>query len=171
MAGDFRTSEPWRVGVLFSCTGVTAVIEESQLKGTLLAIEEINAAGGVNGREIMPVIYDPGSDPQGFVRYCHRLLAEDRVKVASGELMQVISEKFDDWRLSPSERDIAVLLIKGLSNQEIAEIRATRPGTVKSQSSSIYQKSGVKNRHELAAYFVEDLLAGERLLPREAVAP
>jgi branched-chain amino acid transport system substrate-binding protein len=42
--------EPWRVGVLFSRTGVTAVIEETQLRGTLLAIEEINSAGGINGR-------------------------------------------------------------------------------------------------------------------------
>jgi ABC-type branched-subunit amino acid transport system substrate-binding protein len=79
MIGNSRTSEPWRVGVLFSRTGVTAVIEESQLKGTLLAIEEINAAGGVNGREVVPIVYDPGSDPRGFVRYGHKLLAEDRV--------------------------------------------------------------------------------------------
>src|SRR5215471_4718531 len=79
MMRDSRTSEPWRVGVLFSQTGVTAVIEESQLKGTLLAIEEINAAGGVNGREVAPIVYDPGSDSRGFVRCCHKLLAEDRV--------------------------------------------------------------------------------------------
>ena len=50
------SSEPWRVGVLFSQTGVTAVIEETQLRGTMLAIEEVNAAGGVNGRDIVPVI-------------------------------------------------------------------------------------------------------------------
>jgi branched-chain amino acid transport system substrate-binding protein len=79
MAGNSWTSEPWRIGVLFSQTGVTAVIEESQLKGTLLAVEEINAAGGVNGREVLPIIYDPASDPARFVRYCHKLLAEDRV--------------------------------------------------------------------------------------------
>ena len=42
-----QTSEPWRVGVLFSRTGFMAVIEETQLRGTLLAMEEINAAGGV----------------------------------------------------------------------------------------------------------------------------
>ena len=55
MARSNSTSEPWRVGVLFSQTGVTAVIEETQLRGTLLAIEEINAAGGVNGRELVPI--------------------------------------------------------------------------------------------------------------------
>ncbi len=84
MIRDSRTSEPWRVGVLFSRTGVTAVIEESQLKGTLLAIEEINAAGGVNGREVVPIVYDPGSDPRGFMRFCHKLLTEDRVTTIFG---------------------------------------------------------------------------------------
>lgn len=97
--------------------------------------------------------------------------AQAHIQVASGELIKVIEGKFDAWHLTASERDIAMLLIKGLSNQEIAEIRATRPGTVKSQSSAIYQKAGVRNRQELAAYFVEDLLAGERLLPEGGQAP
>jgi len=97
--------------------------------------------------------------------------AQAHIQVASGELIQVIEQKFDDWQLTHSERDIALLLIKGLSNQEIADIRATRPGTVKSQGSAIYQKAAVKNRHELAAYFVEDLLAGERLLQRDNQTP
>ena len=87
------------------------------------------------------------------------------VQVASGELLEVIYAKFYDWKLSPSERDIALLLIKGLSIQEISDLRDTSPGTVKSQSSAIYQKSGVAGRNELAAYFVEDLLAGDTLLP------
>ncbi len=90
--------------------------------------------------------------------------AEANVQAASGELLSMIERKFDDWQLSASEKEIALLLIKGMSNQEIADIRDTRPGTVKSQSSAVYQKAGVRNRQELAAYFVEDLLAGERLL-------
>jgi Periplasmic binding protein domain len=77
-------SEPWRIGVLFSRTGVTAVIEQSQLQGTLLALEEVNSAGGINGRELVPVIYDPGSDPAKFARYAHKLLTEDRVTMIFG---------------------------------------------------------------------------------------
>jgi len=90
--------------------------------------------------------------------------ARDSVKVASGELLAVIYAKFDDWKLTPSERDIALLLIKGLSAREIADLRDTRPGTVKSQSSAVYQKAGVNGRNELVAYFVEDLLGGEALM-------
>lgn len=54
VAGD-----PWRVGVMFSQTGVTAAVERTALQGTVLAIEEINARGGVLDRLIEPVITDP----------------------------------------------------------------------------------------------------------------
>jgi branched-chain amino acid transport system substrate-binding protein len=70
--------------VLFSQTGNTAVIEETQLRGTLLAIEEVNAGGGVNGRELVPVIYDPGSSCENFARYADRLLTEDGVSTVFG---------------------------------------------------------------------------------------
>jgi len=90
--------------------------------------------------------------------------SEDTVEVASGELLSVIQRHFDQWKLSPSEQEVALLLIKGMSTQEIANIRETKTGTVKSQTSSIYQKTGVKGRNELVAYFVEDLLAGEKMI-------
>jgi len=94
----------------------------------------------------------------------HRV-AQAFVQVASGELLAVIFTKFDAWQLTPSEREVALLLIKGFSTQEISDLRDTRPGTIKSQSSAVYQKAGVTGRNELAAYFVEDLLAGENILP------
>lgn len=84
MATAVATSEPWRVGVLFSRTGVTAVIEETQLQGTILAIDEINSAGGVNGRELVPIIYDPGSEDRRFAALADRLLAEDGVTTIFG---------------------------------------------------------------------------------------
>ncbi len=86
------------------------------------------------------------------------------VQTASGQLVQTLYAKFDDWGLSASEREVALLLIKGLSVAEIARLRDTRPGTIKSQSNAIYRKAGLKSRSELAAYFVEDLLAGDNLL-------
>jgi ABC-type branched-subunit amino acid transport system substrate-binding protein len=79
-----RNSEPWRVGVLFSRSGCTAVIEETQLRATLLALEEINGSGGINGREIVPVIYDPMSDPAVFAGYAKRLMVEDGITAIFG---------------------------------------------------------------------------------------
>jgi len=90
--------------------------------------------------------------------------AEDTVQTASGELFSVIQKSFVRWKLSPSEKEVAFLLIKGMSTQEIADLRDTKIGTVKSQTSSIYQKAGVKGRNELVAFFVEDLLSGETVL-------
>jgi branched-chain amino acid transport system substrate-binding protein len=74
-------SESWRVGVLFSQTGVTRGIEQSQLNATLLAIEQINAGGGVLGRRIEPVMYDPASDPKKFRAFAERLFQVDRIKL------------------------------------------------------------------------------------------
>jgi branched-chain amino acid transport system substrate-binding protein len=79
-----KDSGSWRVGVLFSQTGVTSAIEQSQLNATLLAIEEINSAGGVLGRPIEPVITDPASDPKQFRALAERLFLTDRVRLVFG---------------------------------------------------------------------------------------
>ena len=67
-----------KVGILFSLTGTTAIIEESLHKATLLAIEEINAAGGINGLRIVPVQEDPASDPATFAEKARKLVISDR---------------------------------------------------------------------------------------------
>ena len=78
------TSGPWRVGILFSQTGVTSAVEQSQLNATLLAIEEINSGGGVLDRMIEPVIYDPASDPKQFRALTERLFQLDRIRLLFG---------------------------------------------------------------------------------------
>ena len=74
----------WRVGVLFSQTGVTSTIERTQLNATLLAIEEINARGGILERPIEPILYDPASDPKKFRAFAERLFQVDRIKLLFG---------------------------------------------------------------------------------------
>jgi len=66
---------PIKVGVLFSQTGVTSVVENTQYRAALLGIEEVNAAGGVNGVELEPVLSDPASDPATFKREAERMVA------------------------------------------------------------------------------------------------
>ena len=78
------TARSWRVGVLFSQTGVTSPVERTQLQATLLAIDEINAAGGVLDLPIEPVIYDPESNPKQFRTLAERLLGVDRVRLVFG---------------------------------------------------------------------------------------
>lgn len=69
-----------------------------------------------------------------------------------------IDEQFNRWKLTPAEKDVGLLMLKGLSNKEIADIRSTTERTVKEQTSSIYQKTGLASRAQLSAFFLEDLL-------------
>lgn len=73
-------------------------------------------------------------------------------------LAQEIDQQMDRWSLTPSEKDVAFLMIKGLSTKEIASVRARSEQTVRSQAASIYAKAGVSGRTQLAAWFLEDLL-------------
>jgi branched-chain amino acid transport system substrate-binding protein len=74
----------WRFGVLFSRSGVTAAVETTQLNATILAVEAVNAAGGIRGRPIELIIYDPQSEPEQFHCLAERLLAQDRVRLIFG---------------------------------------------------------------------------------------
>lgn len=83
---------------------------------------------------------------------------EGQMKVASGAFLQLLEESFEDWSLTPSERDVALLAIKGLSIAEIAAVRETREGTIKAQCNAIYRKAGVSGRPQLLSLFIEELM-------------
>jgi branched-chain amino acid transport system substrate-binding protein len=75
---------PIRVGILYSETGVTSTIGLSQLQGALLGISEINEAGGIDGRELVAVRYDPQSTPSRYAELAERLIVQDGVNVIFG---------------------------------------------------------------------------------------
>lgn len=73
-------------------------------------------------------------------------------------LSAAIDTQFNRWSLTHSEKEVALMLLKGLSLKEIADIRETTEKTARSQSVSVYQKAGLAGRSELSAFFLEDLL-------------
>jgi DNA-binding CsgD family transcriptional regulator len=79
-----------------------------------------------------------------------------------------IDTQFDKWGLTPAERDVALLQLKGLRHKEIAELRHTSERTVRQQALSIYRKSGLGGRTDLAAFFLEDLLLPSVRHPADA---
>lgn len=85
-------------------------------------------------------------------------VAEESLRLASGAFMDVLSERFADWELTPAERDVALFLIKGLSTSDIAALRQTSEGTVKAQTNAIYRKADVSGRPQLLSLFIEDLM-------------
>ena len=92
--------------------------------------------------------------------------AEEKVRAASGAFADLLEERFAHWQLTPAEHQIAWLTLKGFSISEIASIRDTSEGTVKSQSYAIYRKADVSGRTHLLSLFIEDLLNVET--PRDA---
>jgi DNA-binding NarL/FixJ family response regulator len=77
-------------------------------------------------------------------------------------LSSAIDAQFERWQLTSAEREIALLMLKGLSHREISIARDTSERTIRQQAQSIYGKANLSGRAALSAFFLEDLL-----LPRE----
>jgi urea transport system substrate-binding protein len=75
---------PIVVGILHSATGPMAVSERSMIEAEVLALEEINAAGGLLGRPVRWVVADGGSDGQRFAREAERLIQHEGAVVIFG---------------------------------------------------------------------------------------
>lgn len=75
---------PVRVGLLHSLSGTLALSEVPVRNAELLAIEQINRAGGVLGRKITPIVADGESDPQMFAQQAQRLLHNENVAAIFG---------------------------------------------------------------------------------------
>jgi urea transport system substrate-binding protein len=76
--------EPIKVGILHSLSGTMSISEKAVVDAELLAIEEINAAGGVLGRPLEAVIEDGASDWPTFAEKAEKLLTVDEVAVVFG---------------------------------------------------------------------------------------
>lgn len=80
-------------------------------------------------------------------------------------LGEEIDTQFGRWSLTPKEREVALLLLKGFHHREAAQLLGRSERTVRQQAVSVYRKSGLGGRAELSAFFLEDLL-----LPSEAAS-
>lgn len=83
------------------------------------------------------------------------------ISIAQGDMARVVEAFFDAWHLTPSERDVAIMILKGLDNDAIASVRQTAAGTVRAQAASIYAKSDTHGRAQFISLFVEELMSGE----------
>ena len=87
---------------------------------------------------------------------------EPKAAEIANRYRNVMQRQFDAWQLTESEQDVVILMLKGLSFREIAQLRETREKTVRQQASSVYRKADVTSRNELAAWFFEDLLEPQK---------
>ncbi len=77
-------SSPIKIGLLYSDSGITAAAERSQRDAIVLAVKELNDAGGVLGREIELVLRDPGGVPGRYAALAEELIAEQGVRLFMG---------------------------------------------------------------------------------------
>ena len=77
-------SDTIKVGILHSLSGTTSISEVSVRDATLLAINEINAAGGINGKMLEAVVEDGASDWPTFAEKARKLIQQDEVVVVFG---------------------------------------------------------------------------------------
>jgi DNA-binding CsgD family transcriptional regulator len=91
--------------------------------------------------------------------------ADRALSAASGALQEVIEGYFADWGLTPSEADVATFTIKGYSIAEIAVLRKSAEGTIKTHLNAIYRKANITGRAQLVSLLIEDIM-GKPLVPR-----
>jgi DNA-binding CsgD family transcriptional regulator len=84
-----------------------------------------------------------------------------KVRAHLAGLKAGMDKQFQDWGMTEAEREVGLLILKGLSHKEIAALRATTEATVRQQAQAIYRKANLPGKTAFSAYFLEDLLAPE----------
>jgi DNA-binding CsgD family transcriptional regulator len=94
-----------------------------------------------------------------------------RVRSHLAGLRAGMDRQFEEWGMTPAEREVGLLILKGLSHKEIATLRATTEATVRQQAQSIYRKANLPGKTAFSAYFLEDLFASDGETGDHALSP
>jgi DNA-binding CsgD family transcriptional regulator len=96
-----------------------------------------------------------------------------RAKVRShlAGLQAGMDKQFEEWSMTVAEREVGLLILKGLSHKEIASLRATTEATVRQQAQAIYRKANLPGKTAFSAYFLEDLFAPEVAIDGYSTSP
>ncbi|MCZ8156493.1 MAG: response regulator [Leptospira sp.] len=72
-----------------------------------------------------------------------------------------VKSQMDAWKLTETEKEIAILLLRGFSHQQIAGVRKKSLRTIENQTASIYEKASMRGKLELISFFLTPLLPEE----------
>jgi DNA-binding CsgD family transcriptional regulator len=117
-------------------------------------------------RRLMVVVRGARADRAEMLTLAERLKVTEadakRWRDEAGEILgglgAALDRQFERWALSPAEKEVGLLLLKGLSHKEIAEVRSVSEATARQQARAVYKKAGLSGRNDLAAFFLECLL-------------
>ena len=99
------------------------------------------------------------------VRLAEQAVERDRWRASSQEALdglgRAIDAQFDAWQLTPAEREVALMLLKGYGHKQIAALTGRSERTARQHAGAVYEKAGLGGRAELAAFFLQDLMLPE----------
>lgn len=161
MAFGLTPQQSFRVGAAIYAVSALAFLAElaGEITGIYILtsswlVHEITALVKLAGFIVGGVMIWRGYDA---IRQRNRKV-EQTLRSARGEFFEMLNLQFDRWDLTDAERDVALLTVKGMSVAEIASIRNTSQGTIKSQNNAIYRKADVKGRTQLLGVLIDELL-------------
>jgi urea transport system substrate-binding protein len=177
----FVPAPPIKIGVLHSLTGTMATSEKPLVDGVRLAVEEINAQGGLLGRQLEMIVADSRSDPDVAAAEAERLITKEGVKALFGcwtsscrKAVKPVVEKHHHLLFYPMEYEGLemspnIIYTGAAPNQQII------PGThwaLENLGKRIYLVGSDNVFARMANVFIKDMLtaqggvlAGERYLP------
>lgn len=128
---------------------IEAIVVLSATFGAMYLVHKVTKHFKYQNRVLQIDVLAARQDAQRWRKEASTLLAG---------LGEAIEDQFDLWQLSAAEKEVGILLLKGLSHKEIAAIRNTNEKTVRQQSTSLYAKASLDGRAQLSAFFLEELL-------------
>lgn len=155
-----------KVGILFSSTGLMAQSEQPVINATLLAIDQINEAGGINKKMIVPVVYDAASSWPRYAELAERMIVQDQVKVifggwtsASRKEIKPVVEKYNNLLIYPNRYEGAeeskhIIYLGPTANQQL--IPAVSWMILKG-----YRKFYIVGADSIYSHVVDEILAYE----------
>ncbi|WKZ56245.1 MAG: LuxR family transcriptional regulator [Bdellovibrionota bacterium] len=150
------------VGVLLAVDVRDDLLHGSDFLHVAAEVMAFTICAVVLGWQVVGVVRRWRSDAVAMEgRVKHLEIERDAWRTKSKELLaglgSAVDAQFRQWGLSAAEKEVGLLILKGLSHKEIATLRQSSERTVRQQAASIYAKSGLEGKAGLAAFFLEDL--------------
>jgi ABC-type branched-subunit amino acid transport system substrate-binding protein len=117
------TGNPIKIGYMADANGASAPVGAGMHLGTDLAVQQVNAAGGINGHPLQVVYVDPHSDPTQVIQVATQLINDDQVDVLMGAVLS--SECLEVQRLA-ARLQVLYLPTFGCAAEEFSSVSCNR---------------------------------------------
>ncbi len=114
-------SEPFRIGAVYAVTGPASFLGDAEAKAARLAVDQVNAAGGIKGRKVELILEDSKSQETAAVLSVRKLITQDKVSVILGP-----SRTGDAMAAIPIVNEAGIVMLPPVSGVGVVEPVAQR---------------------------------------------